>query len=497
MQLIKPFRKLVVSVLLIGSSIFSVSSAIAQESSVESRILVNVDVIYPVNYLKEEFKKISSNPTQADVVQIGGQLNFSTIPDIQAIRFSRSFIYDPFANDYYNNRNVGGSDFNYSDQASTSNPFLSATFTERKGNPPLTLSFNSSGSNPPALAYNGTSCKDNDGCVLMHYGYSEEITSRNALTPSLFKTILKLRDNNGNLVSMINAMATPIVTSSSGGVTQYLIAYHEQSDPANNGVLMGVWTEIPVASGISSNSMLLQKQLKDIVQNQSQSPRLSYSNSSNSKITISNTRYFLSSTQIPLDQLSRTSLPPTDSRFMPLPNADGTISPGETTKPVIIAQTQSAKKAMTWVINNKVDVNGETYVQARYDSKTNPYSGDTSVDQTLSLLCIRKSPELTSNPIPEIAKGTTYTNSWSGGEVFAIPEVVGNSLLSEQNADNKCQEEGQKRYSLSGFRMAEFHDGIQPSGFGFYAKSTDPNLSISNVRYWVKINDQNANPWSK
>lgn len=198
-----------------------------------------------------------------------------------------------------------------------------------------------------------------------------------------------------------------------------------------------------------------------------------------------------------LQQLTRKDLPATDSRFIPLPKADGTVAPSQTTTPVPVVQSTATKTAMTWVINDKVNVNGQNYVQARYDSKTNPYSGDTALDQTLSLLCIRKSPELTINPIPKIAKSTAYTNSWSGGEVFAIPEVLGSSLLSEEDADSKCQTEGQKRYSLSGFRMAEFHDGIEPSGFGFYAKSNDPNLNNPNVRYWVKINDQNANPWSK
>jgi hypothetical protein len=44
--------------------------------------------------------------------------------------------------------------------------------------------------------------------------------------------------------------------------------------------------------------------------------------------------------------------------------------------------------------------------------------------------------------------------------------------------------------------MAEFHDGSAPNaGWGFWAESIDPNLLISGNRYWVRINDQNANPW--
>jgi hypothetical protein len=44
--------------------------------------------------------------------------------------------------------------------------------------------------------------------------------------------------------------------------------------------------------------------------------------------------------------------------------------------------------------------------------------------------------------------------------------------------------------------MAEFHDGSAPNaGWGFWAESIDPNLLIPGNRYWVSINDQNANPW--
>ena len=160
---------------------------------------------------------------------------------------------------------------------------------------------------------------------------------------------------------------------------------------------------------------------------------------------------------------------------------------------------------MTWIINTEIRTNvynaGKIYVQARYDDQSNAYSGDTSVEQALSLLCIRKSEELANNPIPDytqpkITPGGASKNSWSGGEVFAIPNVVGSSLLSSADADEKCQIAGQNRYGLDGFRMAEFHDGSDPNaGWGFWAQSDDPNLSIPGTRYWVKINDQNANPW--
>ncbi|MEH2276822.1 MAG: hypothetical protein V7K40_19050 [Nostoc sp.] len=496
MQLLKQLGKQLGLAILMGSSIFSLSSVSAQ--AVESQVLVNVDVIYGVNYLK---CLLSCTSTQkADVVTIGGRLNLSSSPYISRIIFGRNLLVDPFSINFFNDRNVGGSKPEFTDSLNSSNPFLEVTFNEKPATtePPnnrLTLDFDYVGSNPPAFPYNNTTCKDGNGCVLFHYGYSEEITSTGPLIPSFFQTLIQLRDGN-TLAKDIRPMATPIVTNSQGGVTQYLIIYHEQTDPLENGVVIGVWTEFPVGSGASGDEIPLQKKLKDIVQIQPQSQTLSYSNKNPGSIKISNTRVLLSATQIPLDQLQRKDLPPTDPRFIPLPSADGIIAPGQTTTPVTIQPPQPSKKAMTWIINTSVNVNGKTYVQARYDSQTNPYSGDTSISEVRSLLCIRKSQELASNPIPNIATGTAYTNSWSGGEVFAIPEVVGSSLLSPADADGKCQAAGKNRYGLSGFRMAEFHDANEPySGFGFYAQSDDPNLSNPGTRFWVRINDQDANPW--
>ena len=164
-----------------------------------------------------------------------------------------------------------------------------------------------------------------------------------------------------------------------------------------------------------------------------------------------------------------------------------------------------ARRAMTWIINTAVYTNlynsGNIYVQARYDAQSNAYSGDTSVDLALPLLCIYKSEELINNPIPTFTQsvptpGGAEKNSWSGGKVFAIQNVVGISLLSSADADNKCNEAGKNRFGLSGSRMAEFHDGSAPNaGWGFWAESIDPNLLIPGNRYWVRINDQNANPW--
>jgi len=197
-------------------------------------------------------------------------------------------------------------------------------------------------------------------------------------------------------------------------------------------------------------------------------------------------------------------------RVIPSDQIDpGPIDPG----PIDPNPIPVVKKAMTWTSRSAAVVsNGKTYIHVGYDDQTDPYSGDTDVNEARSLLCIRKSPELANNPIPSysypiITPGGASKNTWSGGQVFAIPNVVGKSLVSADYADKLCETEGIRAYNLSEFRMAEFHDGtVGWAGWTFWAQAADQfnglsphpinNLNpIPNMRYWVRINDQNANPW--
>ncbi len=180
----------------------------------------------------------------------------------------------------------------------------------------------------------------------------------------------------------------------------------------------------------------------------------------------------------------------------------------------IASPAQANPTAMTWrSLSVPVVVNGKTYIYVGTDNVTNPYSGDTAISEVRSLLCIRKSADLTKNPIPKyavpsITPGGATRNSWSGGQVFAIPNIVGKSLTSQAVADNLCYKEGLSAYGLAGFRMAEFHDGtVGWAGWDFWAQaasqfnglSPHPNSSTvvpsANMRYWVRINSTNANPW--
>jgi hypothetical protein len=191
----------------------------------------------------------------------------------------------------------------------------------------------------------------------------------------------------------------------------------------------------------------------------------------------------------------------------------GTVYINKTVDAGLFVYPAQAKKALTWTSKHAPVVSGgKTYIFVGTDYISNGYIGDTNVTEARSLLCIRKSPDLTINPIPSyaytiISPGGASTNTWSGGQVFAIPNVVGTSLVSQAYADNLCQTEGLRAYNLSGFRMAEFHDGTGAwPGWNFWAQAASQfnglsphpadNLTpIANMRYWVRINDQNANPW--
>lgn len=160
----------------------------------------------------------------------------------------------------------------------------------------------------------------------------------------------------------------------------------------------------------------------------------------------------------------------------------------------------SSFNAMTWKMRvPPVVLGSKTYVLFGADDSTNPYQGDTSINEYRSLLCIKK----TNAPIPQglpqssITPGGATKNSWSGGTVLVIPNIQGKQLTSEAVADNMCDQVGQIVRGTSGYRMAEFHDGTGPySGWSFWAEAYgEINGLAPSTRYWVKINDQRANPW--
>ena len=160
-----------------------------------------------------------------------------------------------------------------------------------------------------------------------------------------------------------------------------------------------------------------------------------------------------------------------------------------------------SKKAMTWRVLNTAAINGKQYALFGSDRLTNPYQGDSDLNQAHSLLCINKSnlPAPSELPSSSITPGGALRGSWSGGQAVIAPNIQADTLRSQAIADEICRLQGQKETGKDGFRMAEFHDGDQSSGsagWDFWAEVSSRN-SLDNLdnRYWVQINDQGANPW--
>jgi hypothetical protein len=100
-----------------------------------------------------------------------------------------------------------------------------------------------------------------------------------------------------------------------------------------------------------------------------------------------------------------------------------------------------------------------------HNGSCNPYAGDTACTAHLPLLCL--SPETR--------------------ELALTPSVAGTELVSRLAADAKCQAALGPRW-----RMAEHHDG--GSGWELHGRGPLPDAP---TRFWVAIDNQPANCWSR
>ena len=145
-----------------------------------------------------------------------------------------------------------------------------------------------------------------------------------------------------------------------------------------------------------------------------------------------------------------------------------------------VLPVDDAWRGMTWRVLDSQD----GVVRVGADQATNPYSGDTSATADLPLLCLNQDGRAAPGGL-----ALDFYNGWAGGEVRATPPVNGTALTSRKTADAFCATE----FGV-GWRMAEFHDGQvdgQRGGWRFYANGQlQPD-----VRFWVAIDDQKANPW--
>jgi len=120
-------------------------------------------------------------------------------------------------------------------------------------------------------------------------------------------------------------------------------------------------------------------------------------------------------------------------------------------------------------------------LDAPYAGSCNPYSGDTSCERALPILCVRKDE----SAAPQSGFPYDFYNGWVAGHLAATAPVVGASLHGVEEADALCREQ-----LGEGFRMAEHHDA--GGGWGFVG--WDDGLPAG-TRLWTRINDQPGNCW--
>ncbi|HEY4573106.1 MAG TPA: hypothetical protein VIJ26_04065, partial [Thermoanaerobaculia bacterium] len=142
------------------------------------------------------------------------------------------------------------------------------------------------------------------------------------------------------------------------------------------------------------------------------------------------------------------------------------------------------RTGMTWTVLGQQ--NG--YVHVGADAQTNAYSGDTTIDQFLPILCL-----LVDNRPAPTGISFDFNNGWARGAVQATPAIAGTALTSQQQGDEICADT-----FGTGWRLAEFHDGRYGSDFsssGGWSYWGAGQLTPG-TRFWVAINDQPANPWN-
>lgn len=141
-------------------------------------------------------------------------------------------------------------------------------------------------------------------------------------------------------------------------------------------------------------------------------------------------------------------------------------------------------KGMTWKWVALNATNGTASVGCGSTDPVHPCNatlGDQPCTDPLPLLCFKPS----NFPVPKSVDNTSTYYRWSGG-IIATTALVApaappiNSSLASANA--RCAQE-----FGAGWRVAEFHDGIGGSGWGFQAYG---NVGNQTSRFWLHINDQ-------
>jgi hypothetical protein len=169
-------------------------------------------------------------------------------------------------------------------------------------------------------------------------------------------------------------------------------------------------------------------------------------------------------------------------------------------------QPVNNKRGMTWT-QYYVMQGGEP---VPYDSCNQPrvgcndcdgYQGDTLCTEERPILCLLEDG---SENACEATEPAIFNDGWAGGTIALTTNIRGIELTSQAVADTICADT-----FGPGYRMAEFHDG--GGGWSYRANgsldgfntsstpsSTHPRFGNPNQggRFWVWINDQQANCWN-
>lgn len=152
-------------------------------------------------------------------------------------------------------------------------------------------------------------------------------------------------------------------------------------------------------------------------------------------------------------------------------------------------------KAMTWTTLQLVKTwdRKNYYALVGSDINTNPYEGDTFINESLPILCIKKNDLSKPNfVVSHKTPGGADRATWSGGYIGLSKPIQGLKIESLEMANSICEE------TLGmGYRMAQFHDGESANaGWDFWGEMLPENNLTLFDRFWVYISDQSANPWS-
>jgi hypothetical protein len=193
---------------------------------------------------------------------------------------------------------------------------------------------------------------------------------------------------------------------------EWMVVFSQQTNPNRPNVAITNWTQFRIKRG--------------------QTPRLRFTNSKSNfnSITVSNTRVLRSATQIPLEQLTATDLPPIPRvGFVEFTEANGIIVPGQTKEPVTLT---GIPVIGTPILDGIVSFNGTSDFRAIPDNENlNFGTGDLSISawvkttSTGGIEVILDKRVETTGPIQGYSLATYF-----GNLVFQLADGVGNQFTN-------------------------------------------------------------------